>query len=230
MTRREGLVVALSGMDSAGKSTQRDLLVEALRRQGREPLCVWTRAGYTRRVERLKKLGQLLSGKKKKAREQGEVSAKPGRYPRRASTIASPLKRRLWLTTAILDLLWVYAVQLRYWRARGRTVVCDRYLLDCLVDFRVNFPDDRVEERLLGRFLRRLAVRPHAAFCLLVSADESLRRSRNKSRHHWETREVLDRRFEQYRAVGEELSVRMLDGELPGDQLASAIQAALPAS
>ena len=165
MTRR-GLTIALSGVDCSGKSTQRDLLMAALRSWGNKPVTIWTRAGSTRGLKAVKRVVFALTGKKK--RDPGHVADKPGKYPRRASNLPNPIKRRIWLTAALLDLLWVYVFRLRWWGWCGRTVVCDRYLLDCLVDFRVNFPDDRVEDRLLCRWLRRFSVRPDVAFCLLT--------------------------------------------------------------
>ncbi len=219
---RQGLVVALSGVDSSGKSTQRDLLIEALRSRGWAPVSVWTRAGYTSGLKAARRVAGALTGRRKSAR--GEVSEAPGRYPRRAANLGHPIKRRLWLTAALLDLIRVYAVQVRLLRARGRAVVCDRYLLDCLVDFRVNFPDDRVEEWLLCRLLRRLAVRPDAAFCLLVPAEVSAQRSRDKSRFHWESADDLERRRAAYRSLADELGVRVLDGERPAAEIADSVR------
>ena len=221
MTRR-GLTIALSGVDCSGKSTQRDLLMTALRSWGEEPVTIWTRAGSTPGLKAFKRVVFALTGKKK--RDPGHVADKPGRYPRRAANLPNPLERRVWLTTAILDLAWVYVVKLRWWRWCGRTIVCDRYLLDCLVDFRVNFPDDRVEERLLCRFLRRFSVRPDVAFCLLVPAELTMERSRNKARFHWETLEVLQRRREEYGTLSEALGVQALDGCRPVDEIARALQ------
>src|SRR6185436_3648119 len=123
-----GMLIALSGVDCAGKTTQRELLMEALREHGLRPRKIWTRAGYTPGLEAVKRALHPLRGRRK-ARRQG-VSERPSRYPRRASDLRNPLRRWLWLTAALLDLVWVYAVRVRLLRAAGRTVVCDRYLLD----------------------------------------------------------------------------------------------------
>ena len=221
MTRR-GLTIALSGVDCSGKSTQRDLLMATLRSRGLAPVTIWTRAGNTPGLKAFKRVVFALMGKKR--RDPGHVSDKPGRYPRRAANLPNPIKRRLWLTTALLDLLWVYAVKLRWWRWCGKTVVCDRYLLDCLVDFRVNFPDDRVEDRLLCRLLRSFSVRPDVAFCLLVPAELTMERARGKARFHWETLDVLQHRWEAYRAVSDELGVQVLDGCRPVEEIARTLQ------
>ncbi len=217
---RRGALIALSGVDCAGKTTQRDLLVTELRSRGYAPVTIWTRAGYTPGLEAVKKALRAVSGRKKSARR--GVSEKPSRYPRRAADLGHPIKRWLWLTAAMLDLLWVYGVRMR-WMARTGVVICDRYLLDCLVDFRVNFPADRVEERFLCRWLRGLGARPDAAFCLLVPAEQSMERSRGKSRFHWETLEILKERWREYQALSQELSVQVLDGGRPAEEIARSV-------
>jgi thymidylate kinase len=219
---RRGIVVALSGVDCAGKSTQCELLMENLRALGYEPARVWTRAGYTPGLEAVKGLLRRLKGRK--PRERAGVSEVPSQYPRRAANLPNRFQRWLWVTSALLDLLWVYAVQLRVWRTSGGAVLCDRYLLDCLVDFRVNFPEDRIEDRLLCRLLRRVAVRPDVAICMLVPAEQTMERSRGKQRFHWETLDVLQQRYEQYRDLSAQLGILVLDGARPSAEIADTIK------
>jgi len=215
-----GIVIALSGVDCAGKTTQRELLREALRRAGLRPVVLWTRAGYTPGLEAVKRTLRALRGSGKGARR---ASTRTGRYPRRAADLGSPLRRWCWLTAALLDLLWVYGLWVRVLRAAGRTVICDRYVLDCLVDFRVNFPAERVERHPLCRLLRRLSVTPDAAFCLLIPPEQTQERARRKERFHRETTAVLDARWRAYRALSRELAVSVLDGLQPSDEIASLV-------
>lgn len=220
-------MVALSGVDCAGKSTQRDALMEFLRAQGHAPVNLYTRAGYTPGLRALKNALRALRGKKARPEREG-VSGAPSLYPRRAANLGSPLRRRLWLTGALLDLLLQHVVRVRWLRSRGRTVVCNRHLLDCLVDFRVNFPDDGVERWLLWRLLARWAVRPDAAFCLVIPAELTLARAREKARFHWETVEVLERRRREYGELSARLGVETLDGTRPIEEIAHAIQRGIP--
>lgn len=220
---RRGMVVALSGVDCAGKSTQRDRLREALRGGGHAPVQLYTRAGYTPGLRALKNGLRRLCGKEPRPEREG-VSEAPSLYPRRAANLPNPLSRKLWLTAALLDLLLQHCVRVRWLRARGRVVVCNRHLLDALVDFRVNFPDDRVEERLLWRLLLRFAVRPDAAFCLLVPAELTLARAREKARFHWETLEILERRRREYVALARELGVQTIDATRSIEEVALSIR------
>ncbi|HEX6885096.1 MAG TPA: hypothetical protein VF530_17110 [Planctomycetota bacterium] len=223
-----GLVIALSGVDCAGKSTQRERLTRWLHAQGRAPVLLWTRAGYTPALEALKTLARRVRGRG--GRTRAGVAARPGGYPRRAADFASPCTRWLWLGAALLELLWLYAVRVRLWRALGRVVICDRHLLDCLVDLRVNFPAQRVERRWLCRALRRCAARPDVALCLLIPPELSLERARDKGRFHWETLEVHGRRREAYATLCAELQVQVLDGTRPAPELAREVERAVRAA
>jgi len=195
--RRAPPIVAIGGMDRAGKTLQRRALLAHLAERGHDPVSRWSRVGYTRRIERAKRWLRLLRGRS------GSGGGEPRSYPQRASRLRSPVKRWLWTTVALLDLLFEYAVSVRWLRARGHAVVCDRWLCDARVDLRVNFPQDRVEERWLWRLVARLAVRPDASFLLLISPEESLRRARASGRRHVEPCEVLAARLVEYHRVAE---------------------------
>ena len=185
-------------MDRAGKTLQRRALLAHLAERGHDPVYRWSRVGYTRRIERAKRWLRRLRGRGASA-----GGGEPRSYPQRASRLTSPVKRWLWTTVALLDLLWEYAVSVRWLRARGHAVVCDRWLCDARVDLRVNFPQDRVEERWLWRLAARLAVRPDASFLLLIPPEESLRRARVSGRRHVEPCEVLAARLVEYRRIAE---------------------------
>jgi thymidylate kinase len=216
-------VIAIGGMDRAGKSIQRRLLVEELARSGFEPVCRWSRMGYTRRLKSGKRWLRRLRGRG--GREGGE----PRTYPQRASRLRSPAKRWLWMTVALLDLFWEYAVVVRRLRARGFAVVCDRWLCDAVVDLRVNFPQDRVEERLLWRLLARCAVRPDAAFLLRGSPEESLRRARASGRRHVEPAEVLGARLAEYRRLAAAGAGEAIDAERDPEAIAKELRGRLEA-
>lgn len=226
------LLVCLSGIESSGKSTQLDRLVENARRRGLRPVCLWTRPGYTRNLEAAKRLVQRLTSARVAGSGSGAAGSErgPRAYPRRGDGFRSALAKRLWLSLALVDLIWVYGVEVRYWLSRGRTVICDRYLWDCLVDFRVNFPGDDVESGLLGRMLTALTPRPDVAFFLLISVEESLRRSEQRERRFRETEAVLQLRLEEYRTLADEFRWPVLDGQRPAEEVSEEIQSKIAAT
>ncbi len=227
---RRGFLISFSGLESSGKSTQIDTLVAELRRCGERPLCLWTRPGYTKRLEAAKRAVRRLKGAARPARPNaiGQQGARVPRYPRRASDFRRTWKRRLWLRLALIDLLATYVLQARLWRLRGRTVVFDRYLTDGVVDFRVNFPDEAVEAMWLAKLLRAAAPRPDAAFLLDVPVEESIRRSDARRRGHRETREVLERRRAAYAQLAEGGNWTVIDGRASQDEIARIVAERIP--
>jgi len=195
--------------------------MEFLRREGKQPIYVWTRGGYTPRFERLKAGLRRLPGR---------VMPPSGHNPQRTQSFKKVWVRRLWLTLALVDLLWVYAVQLRWWQWRGRTVVCDRYLWDTLVDFRLYFPQERVEDWWLWRALVRTAPRPNAAFLLLVPVEESVRRSDLKGEPFRDSPQLLAQRLAQYEALAQDGRWHVMDGRRSISDVAAEVVAVLAQS
>ena len=135
---------------------------------GEKPVMIWSRLGYTSGISRLKVI-------LKRGRAETEQNAKHV-YPAHASVMPNPLIRRLWLMLALIDLLWLYAIRVRWLLFCGKLVVLDRYLADALVDVCTHFANDNVETWWLWRLLNTLAPEPMYQFFVLVPLDVSLAR------------------------------------------------------
>jgi len=208
-------LITFSGSDGAGKTTQINLLLDHLRTQGQRPVYLWVRGGYTPLFVKLKAVLR---------RAPGRVVPPPGQSAERKQTLGKPWVRRLWLTVSLLDLTLTYGVLVRWWRMRGRTVVCDRYLWDTELDFRLNFPQERVETWWLYRLLTKIVPRPAVAFLLLLPVEESLRRSKLKNEPFPDTPEVLAARLAFYQNASAHWGCQMLDGRRTIVELAAEIQ------
>lgn len=219
---RTGLVIALSGVDCSGKSTQRELLTQYLQERGYQVVGIWSRLGYTPGITLLKDLGGSLLGKKKRADKNPLM--KSGQYPKRAEHINNPLRRWLWINLALIDLIWLFGIRFKTMKALGRTVICDRYLLDVAVDCRVNFPNNHIERSILFRLLKMVSVKPDLSFCFLIPAQESLLRGRKKNRSHWEPVETLQNRYQGYKDMGEKSGVDLIDAMQPMESIAQDIR------
>ena len=213
------LLIAFSGLDGAGKSTQIALLVARLKADGQKVEVIWTRGGYTPLFEALKRMLRCIS--------RGRIVPTSGHSSQRERALGRPHIRRLWLILALIDLLWVYGVKVRWLRWQKRTVICDRYLWDTLIDFRLNFSQEQVEDWSLWRLLVKASPRPDAAFLLLIPVEESLRRSRQKQEPFPDSPEILARRLAHYQALAENGRWRVMDGSRSLVELADEISMAV---
>lgn len=203
MLKRRGLLVVFSGLDGAGKSTQVALLIDHLRQQGYQTRYVWARGGYTPLIEGLKRTARCLLRRK---------LPPSGHSAERQRSFQKGYVRRLWLTAAMLELTWLYGVQLRWQLWRGRAVICDRYLFDTQIDFRLNFPQDEIERWWLWRGLTRITPTPDAIFWMCVPVEESVRRSTIKGEPFPDAPAVLARRLGEYETLAALNGWQSLDG------------------
>lgn len=201
MTRPK--LVALSGIDGAGKSTQHALLASRLKAEGWSPIALWSRGGYTPGINKMKRLARMLAGRR---------LPPPGRSDARDTAFGCSWVQRAWLTLAIADLVLLYGVWIRWLGARGKTVLCDRYLWDTLIDFRLAFPALPVEGWLAWRFLVWVAPRPDASVLLMIPLEESARRCDAKFEPFPDTPEMRARRFAEYERVSGTGCFVVLDG------------------
>lgn len=212
------MLIIFSGLDGAGKTTQVNLLLDYLRSCGHCPAYIWTRGGYTSFFNRVKKLMRCLLGKSMPS---------PGRSPERKKAMGYNRVQRWWLILALLDLFRVYALQIRFLIWLGRTVVCDRYLMDTVIDFRLNFREQKVEKWILFRLLSWSIPRPQLQFLMHIPVEEAIRRSILKGEPFPDSAETLARRLEMYGEVLKYTRWKVLDGQKTMEETASEIREAV---
>ncbi len=213
-----GRLFVFSGIDGAGKSTQIKRVASSVGKSGRPPCVMWARGGYTTGMNSLKRV----------LRRNSRIPA-PGPSAGRSRAFAKPWLRKCWLGLAILDLIRVYGVVLRWRLWRGQTVLCDRYWPDTLLDFQLHFPEENVARWFLWRALQYVCPRPTASFLLLVPLSVSLQRSQQKQEPFPTPVDVLANRLEAYRQWSSEDSYRLLDGQRPLDDLTNEIMSVIAA-
>lgn len=195
---------AFSGLDGAGKSTQIDLLIDALNSAGGHGCRVWARGGYTPGFSALKKWARAL-------RLPG-IPQVAGRTPERRRGLRPGRLRKAWLTLAIIDLALYYGVWVRFLRARGWNVIADRYIVDTEIDFLLSFPEERILEWRLWRALRRFAPQADRHFVMLIPVEESLRRSTLKKEPFPDDEATLALRLRHYQQAVVQSDALQLDG------------------
>ena len=183
-------IITFSGLDGAGKSTQIDLLRKYFEARNKSVMVFWSRGGYTPGFIFLKTILRILAFNR---------LPEAGNSERRDKVIANKYIQRLWLSLALIDLIFYYCLYLRIQSFVCRKiVVCDRFVHDTLIDFKLNFSSFTIEEWKLWKLLKFLAVRPTKQFVALISVEESQKRSTIKGEPFPDSYETLEKRLEHY--------------------------------
>lgn len=215
-------VIALSGVDGSGKSSQAALLEETLARLGFEPAVEWTPFGQNRWLDHVAVPVKRLLGRSGRfedtsARRATGLERTTGTVLRERNAVVN----HVWATVvALANALTQLRTIVRH-TGHGRVVVYDRYVLDSVVQLRFRYgAGNRFG---VQRFLLRLmAPKPLAAFYLAVPAETSLARKDDRwTPGDLETQALLyEEEWERHGAV-------RLDGRRPREELAAEIAEAV---
>lgn len=214
------LLITVSGMDGAGKSTACGALQAELERRGRPTEVVWARLGGESRM-----LDRLGGPVKRLLRRPGTIAdpvAAGGpdvaktRDPREAAGRRRPVSWAWIVVVAVVNARSYRQAAGR--RSRSVDVVCDRWATDALVDLRLRYGPHPVAERLL----RCLAPRRDLGILLHVDAATARRRKPGDQAPH--ILEAMERGYAE-RAQRERLLV--IDGRLPLPEVERRLSAAV---
>ena len=197
-------IVFFSGLDCSGKSTQIEILNKKLKKENQKVLVFWSRGGYTNGFQKLKDVIRGFSGRK---------LPKPGFTPEREKALSNPIIRRVWLTIAMIDLFYYYAIYLRIKYFLGYNIICDRYLMDTNIDFKLTYSKNNTDKWLLWRLIEIFALKPDFHFVSTVPVKESVIRSKFKFEPFPDSPEILAQRLELYnKELKKNRSLIFIDG------------------
>lgn len=197
-----GLIV-FSGLDCSGKSTQIALLESKLREEQKSSFIFWSRGGYTPGFQLLKDIYRYSLGKK---------APKVGFTEERKRAFANSNFLRLWLAVALIDLFLFYVIVLRIKRVLGNIVICDRYLYDTYIDFKLAYSEVNFERWYLWRVLNLLSPSPEYHFISTVPVNVSIERSKMKFEPYPDSPETLEERLRLYFEYIDKENVIHIDG------------------
>jgi len=209
-------MIAFSGLDGAGKSTQIDLVAKKYKSLGSKSIILWARGGYTPGMKFIKNLFKISKQTSKKDSHK--------RVNSREKSFSNPTIRNIWLTLSIIDLILLYGFYIRIKELFGVKIICDRYTYDTLLDFKLNFPLEKVEKWILWKLLLIVSVKPKKHFVITIPVLESQHRSKLKNEPFPDSKEVLQSRLNKYlKYVSTDKDVIHIDGTNEIDVLHSKI-------
>jgi len=216
---KKWILITISGIDGAGKSTQLKLLERYYIKQGFTPVYLWTRGGYTSGIKSVKNILRRFAGKRLPS---------SGNSHKRDEIFGNQYVQRIWLIIAIIDLLRVYTLQVRFWLLQGKVVICDRYIWDTFIDFQIMFPGLKVENWLLWKTLVLLTPKPSLQCLLTIPLELSEFRCAQKYDPFPDSSERSIKRYALYKEAQKLARWQVLDSARPVDIVFGDIKRLLP--
>lgn len=190
--------IYITGCDGTGKTTQAHLLIDRLRSQGIKTKHVWLRFPFLFSIP-------LLSYAHWRGCSWYEETDgfRHGYWDFRQSwLLRTCLPWTLLFDAALASIFHIHLPLLL-----GKVVVCERYVIDMLVDLSLASGDPHLHRRLPGQFFYRLLPR-HASIFLLELDAATIRQRRRDLRADWR----LHDRLHAYSILSDDLSLTTLDG------------------
>jgi len=209
---RRALLVALSGIDGSGKSSQARWLSESLTALGVDVDVVWNNLLGNRALDLLAATPKALL---RLAGRRGERMARYDDAPPQAGELAPSAVRGGWSTIVTFANAVEQRITARRSFGRGRVIVFDRSPLDLAVRMQVLY---RANVEAQRRVVQLAAPRPDLAFLLEIPAEVSLARKSDI----WSRKQLVEQ-TELYSALAPRFGVRRLDGQRPAEEIAAEI-------
>ena len=216
-----GQLVAFSGLDGAGKSSQAEALSETLGRLGWETTVQWVRLEWTTLWENrwLGFLGWpartslgLLARVRMGSGKDGPAPLTPTAVRQRSGVVAN-----VWVTVVALAHASAQRRETRRHLRRGVIVISDRYTLDAAAHLRFRYGESRPFQFQI-RLVELLSPRPLRSYFVDVPSETAYARKAEQY-----SLDELTRQARIYRELAASLGVRRLDGERPREELCAGI-------
>jgi thymidylate kinase len=210
---RRGHVIALSGLDGSGKSTQAEHLRETLEKLGMDAVIEWNRITANPSLDVIAAPVKRLFGTK----DMGAEDPSPAEHTAHSLRRDNAAVNYVWSgIVALANALAHRRAAARHVR-NGRVVICDRYVLDSIVHLRDLYGRDS-HFRLHTAIIKGLSPKPAAAYWLDVAPEIALTRKPDEY-----SLDELALQVKLYEELHESLETTRLDGSASVEKLCERI-------
>lgn len=184
------MLISMSGMDGSGKTLQSKLLIKAFQQCDIRTKYVWSRCGCTTFAGIFIRSGKVLFDHFKFDKGIKSLSEQNNKIGLRQQYLKNRFMRFFWTFIILVELTVIYNLKVRIPLLFGKVVICDRYLVDTLVEMGVYTKDENIHRGFSSILLRLLNPSPNISFLISVSprivferkSDEFLEVHLNKQR------------------------------------------------
>lgn len=201
--------IYITGCDGTGKTTQARLTIERLTDQGVRPVHVWLRYPFFLSIPLL--IFARLRGYSWHEKTNGFHH---GYWDFRSSW----LLRTIFPWTMLIDATLAYLRKIIIPLLVRKTIICERYVLDMLVDMGIAIGETHIHQQLPGRLLLYLIPPGSKIFILDLDIESILQRRSDLITDH-----QLQLRLDMFYKLAEDLSIPLLSSQINPHELNSKI-------
>ena len=166
---QRGMIIAISGIDGAGKTAHCRSLLRALETSDVKAHIYWSRFGSSTQRNDIRR-----------GTEEGNSSDIATSLARRRQRLKKPLLRFSWLAINLIRFIIGSTLHVRFRRWLGGVVICDRYIYDSMVEIQASLPNGSRWSTWAEWLLTLFCPHPDVAWLLDVPAELSVRRQANE--------------------------------------------------
>ena len=106
----------------------------------------------------------------------------------------------------------------------GYNIICDRYLIDTNIDFKLSYPKNKTDKWFICKLLNLFALKPDYHFVSTIPVHESVKRSKFKFEPFPDSPETLDKRLHLYNnELNKDDTLFFIDGMRERDEIKNQI-------